>query len=152
VRVLDGAKGWRGDAGQLARVEGAPLLAMVYQMLRSTVPESLVLYRKLLEDRGAKAREGAECRVLGLRWSKELDLSFWIDSKTHRVVWVEGAIEAGPMKTGFATQYGDFRTTEGLLFPFSEENYASGQHTGTTTVRAVRFAPKDLGPFDPTRL
>ena len=26
------------------------------------------------------------------------------------------------------------------------------ENTGTTTVRSVRFSPKDLGPFDPTRL
>lgn len=152
VRVLDGVNGWRGDASKLGRVEGAPKLAMVYQLLRSTVPESLVLHRARLVDRGTKAKDGAEYRVLGLPWSAELDLTFWIDPKTHRVAWVEGAIQAGPMKTNFATQYGTFQVVEGVLVPFSEENYASGQHTGTTTVREVRFAPKDLGPFDPTRL
>jgi hypothetical protein len=54
--------------------------------------------------------------------------------------------------TRFATQYEDFRTVEGVLFAFREQNYASGQHTGTTRVREVRFSPKDLGPFDPTKL
>ncbi|MBI5014125.1 MAG: hypothetical protein HZB55_01375 [Deltaproteobacteria bacterium] len=150
VRVLDGDKGWRGDATRLGRVDGAPRLAMVYQMLRSTVPESLTRHRALLVDRGAQSREGAEYRVLALPWSKELDLTFWIDPKDHRVTWVEGGIRTGPLTTNFATQYKDFRTVDGVLVPFVEENYASGQHTGTTTVRAVRFAPADLGPFDPT--
>lgn len=152
VRVLDGERGWRGDAGRLARVEGAPRLAMIYQMLRSTVPDSLVRYRGRLVDRGTKSRDGAEYRVLGLPWSQELDLNFWVDPASHRVVWVEGALQAGPMQTSFATRFEDFRTVGGLLYPFAEENYAGGQHTGTTTVRSVVFAPKDLGPFDPTRL
>jgi hypothetical protein len=125
---------------------------MVYQMLRSTVPESLVRHRDRLEDRGTRTQGETEYQVIGLPWSQELDVSFLVDVKTHRVVWVEGTIHAGPMQTTFATQYDDFRTVDGVLFPFLEQNYASGQHTGSTRVRAVVFAPKDLGPFDPTRL
>ena len=34
------------------------------------------------------------------------------------------------MKTNFATDYADFRTVDGVLFPFREANFASNQSTG----------------------
>ncbi len=150
VRILNGEKGWRGDDRVLRSVKGLPLLAMVYQMIRSTVPQSLAARAELLEDRGLKAKEGSQYRVLGLAWSRELDLAFWIDPKDKRVVWVEGVLLSGGGRTTFATKYGNFQRIEGVLFPFAEENFASGQHTGATKILAVTFAPKDLGPFDPS--
>jgi hypothetical protein len=77
-------------------------------------------------------------------------MSFWVDPKTHRVAWVEGLLQGGGIQSAFATHYRDFRAVEGVLVPFAEENYASGQHTGDTRVTAVSFSPADLGPFDPT--
>ncbi len=152
VRILDGARGWRGDAGRLQRVDGPPRLAMEYQLLRSTVPWVLVHHRKLLEDRGEAVRDGASYRRVGLPWSMDLDLTYWVDPVNRRVVWIEGVLRSPGGQTSFLTQYRDFRRVAGLLVPFVEENYAGGRHTGTTRVTAVSFSPPDLGPFDPTRL
>ena len=152
VRILDGEKGWRGDAHKLHRVDGLPKVAMVYQALRSAVPWVLVHHRKVLEDRGRQQWAGSDYRLVGLPWGTALDITFWIDAASRRVNRVDGVLKAGQARTVFGTEYLDFRRVKGLLFPFGENNYASGHHTGTTRVIAVVFSPADLGPFDPTKL
>ena len=151
VRILDGDLGWRGDAGGVRAVEGPPRTAMVYQFLRSAVPWVFVEYAGRFVDRGTRSEAGATFRAVGLPWSPELDLTYWIQEQTRRVVRVEGVLRMGDATTVFATAYGDFRRVGGLLVPFSEENYASGRHTGTTQVLSVSFDPPDLGPFSPSR-
>ncbi|WP_169709457.1 hypothetical protein [Deferrisoma camini] len=151
VRVLNGDRGWRGDAGRLQRVEGLPLLAMRYQLLRSAVPWVFTAHRRLLEDRGTRRRNGVDYRLVGLPWSMGLDLVYWIDPVTRRVDLVEGTLRARGGAAPFATEYSDFRRVDGVLVPFHEENYASGRHTGTTRLVSVRFGTQGLGPFDPTR-
>lgn len=152
VRILDGDRGWRGDDGRLQRVDGPPRTAMEYQLLRSEIPWVFVHHRSRMEDRGEAFRQGAACRRVGLPWSQDLDLTYWVDAASRRVVWVEGTVRFPGGQTGFATDYGDFRRVEGLLVPFLEENYAGGAHTGTTRIREVVFGAEGLGPFDPTRL
>jgi hypothetical protein len=152
VRVLDGERGWRGDDRQLKRVDGLPNVAMVYQALRSAVPWVFVHHRKILEDRGRREWQGNGYRLVGLPLGTSLDLTYWIDAASRRVTRVDGVLKARGAQTVFGTAYGDFRRVEGLLFPFTEDNFASGHHTGKTKVLSVAFSPGDLGPFDPTRL
>jgi hypothetical protein len=152
VRILNGTAAWRGDDTRLQRVEGPPKLAMIYQLLRATIPWVFVHHRKLFEDRGTGRRDGVELRRVGLPWAMDLDLTFWVDPVNRRVPWVEGLIRTAQGPIAFATRYEDFRRIDGVLVPFAEENYAGDQHTGTTRVRSVVFAPAHLGPFDPTRL
>jgi len=151
VRILNGPRGWRGDAGVLRRVTGLPRLAMEYQILRSAVPWVFTRYRELLEDRGWRRSGGRSWRLVGLPWSMSLDLTYWVDGETLLVLRVEGLLRATGRTSVFATQYADFRPVDGVMFPFLEQNYASGRRTGATTVTSVAFHPPDLGPFDPTR-
>jgi len=150
IRILNGTRGWRGDRSGVTPVDGLPKVAMVFQMLRSAVPWVFVHHRALVEDRGTRSDGGAGLRLLGMRWSRELDMIFGVDEKTGRVILVEGTLQGtGDKTTIFGTQYSDFRRVEGVLFPFAEENFASGFHTGTTRVSSVVFSPPDLGPFEP---
>ncbi|MBI5444970.1 MAG: hypothetical protein HY900_27640 [Deltaproteobacteria bacterium] len=152
VRILDGEKGWRGDERVLRRVDGLPKVAMMYQLVRSALPECLVWRRSALQDLGSKAREDAEYRVLRLPWSNELAVTFWIHPKTYRVVWVEGSLQLGQSRGSFATKYGNFHEVDGVVFPFLEENFVGEQRTGVTKVHAVIFGPPDPGPFEPSGL
>ncbi len=151
VRILNGPRGWRGDAGVLRRVTGLPLLAMEYQILRSAVPWVFTRYRQLLEDRGPRRSGGRTWRLVGLPWSMSLDVTYWVDADTSLVLRVEGLLRAEGRTSVFATQYADFRPVDGVMFPFLEQNYASGRRTGATTVLTVTWGPPDMGPFDPTR-
>jgi hypothetical protein len=152
VRILDGKKGWRGSDRQLQRVDGPPLLATVYQALRSNPPWILGHYRELLTDHGTLARDNRQYRGIGLPWSGDLDLIYWVDEANLHVVRVEASLTMGSARTVFATAYDDFRPIEGVLWPFAEENFAGGRHTGSTRVTAVTFDPPEFRPFDPTRL
>ncbi len=152
VRILNGKRGWRGDAGRLRRVTGLPLLAMRYQLLRSALPWVLVEHRGLLEDRGSRRRGGQDYRLVGLPWSMELDLTYWVNTISRRVERVEAVLRTGPVHALFATEYREFRRVKGVLVPFTEENYANGRHTGTTRILSVTFGPPGMGPFDPTRM
>ncbi len=152
VRILNGERGWRGDAGRLRRVSGLPLLAMRYQLLRSALPWVLVAHRELLEDRGSRRRGGQDYRLVGLPWSMDLDVTYWVNTVSRRVERGEAVLRAGPARTVFATEYRDFRRVKGVLVPFTEESYASGRHTGTTRILSVTFGASDMGPFDPTRM
>ncbi|MGE5303241.1 MAG: hypothetical protein ACM3TN_07915, partial [Alphaproteobacteria bacterium] len=64
-----------------------------------------------------------------------------VDPKTHRIVRSDGAIRMGSAEVSFETQYSDFRIVDRVLFPFQEENYASGVHTGTTKVKSILLNP-----------
>ncbi len=152
VRILDGDRGWRGDATRVQRVTGLPRTAMVYQMLRSAVPWVFSAHRDRFEDRGRQVVGTDDYRLAGLPWSDQLDITYWINAVSRRVERVEAVLRGGRGRTGFGTGYRDFRRVDGVLVPFVEENYASGRHTGTTRVRSVVFSPPDLGPFDPGRL
>ncbi len=152
VRLLDGARGWRGDATRVQRVTGLPLAAMEYQFLRTAIPWVFSAHRGRFEDRGRQVVGADDYRLVGLPWSGQLDLTYWINAVSRRVERVEAVLRGGRGRTGFGTGYRDFRRVDGVLVPFVEENYASGRHTGTTRVRSVVFSPLDLGPFDPSRL
>ena len=59
-------------------------------------------------------------------------------------------LKAPGMATHFETRYTDFRRVDGLLFPWSEETFASGMHTGSVTFDRVTVDPKiAAGEFAP---
>lgn len=150
VRILDGEKGWRGDDHVLRRVDGFPRLAMLYQLVRSGIPECLVRRKTEVRDLGTKTKEGTEYRVLALAWSPELEVSFWVHPKSYRILWTEGILRVGESAAVFGTRYGNFQRVDGVLYPFLEETLVpGGQRTGRAKVTSLSFAPEDLGPFDP---
>lgn len=149
IRILDGDRGWRGSPERVSPVQGLPHTSMVYQLLRSSVPWSLVQHRERLERSGGQTDGEARLVVLTLPWSPALKVEFFVDEASHRVVRVEGTLAMGPTTMAFATRYADFRVVEGLLVPHVEESFAGGRHTATTRLTAVRLGADDLGPFSP---
>lgn len=150
VRLLSGNEGWRGDAATVEPVQGVPRTAMVYQLLRANPPWALTTYRDKVSLTPDQTREGKTYKVLRLAWSSDLEVDFWADAAGGRVTRVEALVRGGGMSISFATEYSDFRTVEGVLVPFTEENFASGRHAGTTKVQSVAFTREGLGPFKPS--
>jgi hypothetical protein len=151
VRVLDGDKGWRGDERGLVAVTGPLLAAMRLQAARAAVPW-------ILDEHRAEARPAPALTVKGFRYEgveitvgEGLTLRAYVDSATHFVVNVQGRLVTPAMSTAFETLYGEFRVVQGVVFPFWEENFASGVHTGSTTFDTV-FVNRALpsgGPNNP---
>ena len=125
TRVVDGDHGTQNGK----EAAGMGLAAMRLQAARLALPA-------LLLDRRAdvKVRDG---NVLEVAIAPGLTVTMEVDAKTHRVVRSVGKGEG----IEFATSYGDFRSVGGLLFPFSEENFANGTKTATTTLAKVEINP-----------
>ncbi len=140
IRILDGGKGWRSEAdGKMPPAEGFLLTSMVLQAARANLPW-------LLDERRATTKvlppmEGGKLQGLEIPLGQGLTLTVYIDTATGRIVRSSGVLVAPEMKTNFATDYSDFRTVDGILFPFREANFASNQSTGDTVITRVIVNP-----------
>ena len=147
IRVLDGARGWRNGT----EVTGtAPYLAMVLQAARLDLPYLLASRRLQLQDRGALRRGGEVLRAVAVPLGNEVSLTVEIEPATGRILRSAGRMPVGGGSTEFVAVYSDFRTVEGMLVPFREENWVSGVRTGETVLERVeplRVAP--MGAFRP---
>ena len=140
VRILDGAKGWRsGGKGTLAPVEGFLLGSMVAQSGRANLPW-------ILDERRASARllppaDGGKLQGIAVPLGTGLTLTAYVELATGRILRSTNDLDLPGMKTGFVTDYADFRTVGGVLFPFHEGNFASGQTTGETVITKITINP-----------
>lgn len=139
LRILEGAKAWRGPgAGALAEVGGPLRGAMVLQAARAWLPRLLDAHRSDVSVAGAS--DGRT--VLDVRVADGLVLRVFVEDSTGFVVRSESILEAAPGAVGFATDYSDFREVGGVVFPFREETFASGFHTGSAVLQLVEVNPK----------
>ncbi|MEW6087048.1 MAG: hypothetical protein AB1498_01940 [bacterium] len=137
IRLLEGEKALRGfGPDKLSSVTGPLRDSMVLQAARANIPWILDSMR--LKIRLMKTKEGQSVLVVPL--DKGMYMNAFIDAKTHLVTRAE-TVSEGPMKLEFAADYSDFRKVDNVLFPFREENYASGAHTATTKVDSIKLNP-----------
>ncbi|MEW6087029.1 MAG: hypothetical protein AB1498_01845 [bacterium] len=137
IRLLDGENALRGFApGKLALVQGPLRDSMVLQAARANIP--WLLDKMRAEIRLTKSKDNSP--VLEVPIGEGMFLKAFVDIKTHLIIRAE-TVSEGEMKLGFAADYSDFRKVNNVLFPFKEENYASGSHTATTTVNKIMLNP-----------
>lgn len=142
TRILDGARGWRSGGQERlapAPVEGFLLASMVLQAGRANLPW-------LLDERRAEARLTPPAQDGGLQGievplGQGLKVTAYVDLSTGLIKRSTGDLDVGGMKTGFVTDYWDYRSVEGVLFPFHEGNFASGRNTGATTITKITLNP-----------
>jgi hypothetical protein len=140
TRLLDRSQGWRSDGtGMVAPVEGFLLGSMVAQAGRANLPW-------ILDERRAGARllagsDGGQLQGIALSLGSGLTLTAYVELASGRIVRSTSELDMPGMKTAFVTDYSDFRPVAGVLFPFHEGNFASGQTTGETTVTKVTVNP-----------
>lgn len=130
VRIVDGEHGTQNGK----EASGMGLAAMRLQAARIAPAALLAEHRAAVHDAGL--RDGR--RVLEVAVAPGLTVTMDVDPKTNRVLRSVSKAEG----IEFATDYGDFRTVDGLLFPFSEDNFANGTKTATTTLTKVEVNPK----------
>lgn len=140
LRILKGFQAWRGSTPHtLAEVSGILRDAMLLQLLRANIPDLLMRMQshvRLLEYTDSEI-------TLELPTGADLQFRLTVNPHTFRVVQTEGQLSAGDRDVVFQTRYADFREVNGLLFPFAEENYASGVHTASTRITHVLVNPQD---------
>jgi hypothetical protein len=144
TRILDGSVGWRSDGkGGMGKSEGGLLFSMVLQAARADLPW-------LLDEKRAFAKllapiDGGKTRGIELPVGPGLTLTAYVDTVTGRIVRSSGILDVPGMKTNFAADYSDFRSVDGVLFPFQELNAAAGQTTGGATVTKITLNPPLAG-------
>lgn len=147
IRALRGREGWRCVGGECDPAAGPMLDAMVLQAARAGAPWVLM-------DRAEDARlldslefRGRRLPGVELPLGGGLTLQLYADPATHRIEVSRGFLVHGGMKTPFATNFSDYRRVGEVWFAFGEENFASGAHTGNTTIGKIDLNPK-LVPSD----
>jgi hypothetical protein len=121
VRVVDGDHGTQNGKD----ATGVGLDAMRLQAARLSLPELLIEKRetlRLLED-----------RVIEIPLAPSMTLTVEVDPESGHIIKSTGK-SAG---VEFSTSYADFRTVDGLLFAFREENSAAGMKTGTNQLAKI---------------
>jgi hypothetical protein len=124
TRIVDGDHGTQN--GKAA--SGAGLAAMRLQAARLAIPALLLDHR---------ADVKVHDNVLEVAVAPGLTLVMEVDAKTNRVT---RSVSKGEGME-FATSYADFKSVDGLLFPFTEENSANGTKTATTTLAKIEVNP-----------
>jgi len=138
LRAVDGNTGRRGTSpADLVPVQGPLLGSMIVQAARAHLPW-------ILDTRRADVRlveRGAAGDVVELPLQQGLRVQATIDRGSRLITRTVGLVPAGPTEIRFQTDFSDFRKVSGVLFPFREENHASGVHTGTTIVTSILVNP-----------
>jgi len=142
LRVLDGARGWRGDAQRgTVEVQGPMLDSMVLQLARANIPWILAERKADLRRCEPGRMTGTEMPCLEIALAEGLSLQAYVDPASHRVARCITHLTRGGMTTNFDTRFSEFRAVDGVLFAFREENYAGGTHTASTTIEKVALNP-----------
>lgn len=129
VRDVDGSQGTNNGKA----VTGTQLDAMTLQWGRLAIPALLIEQRAHLRDLGVK--EGL--RLIEIPLTDTLTITAAVDPKTFHVVRSASKGTGGGQTIEFVTEYSDARKADGLLFGFTEENFAQGMKTATTTITEV---------------
>ncbi len=129
LRDVDGATGTHNGKP----VTGMQLDAMVLQWARLAIPALLVEQRTHLKDLGEK--EGL--RLIEIPFSDTLTIMAAVDPKTFHIIRSASKGTGGGQTIEFVTEYKDLRKEGGLLFAFTEENFAQGMKTADTKIESV---------------
>ena len=138
IRIFKDGHVWRGPSFQKLTPASGPLRsAVILQAARSYLPWLLVHAKNTprLES------NGDDYHVLDIEPGEDMLLRVFVDKKTFLISRAESLVKAGEKVVIFRTEYSDYREIGGVLFPFLEENYASGVHTATTNVRGIKLNP-----------
>lgn len=118
VRVVDGDHGTQNGK----EATGMGLDAMRLQAARLALPLLLAQKRSELKSAGANQIE--------IPLSGAMSITITVDPTSGHILKSVGKAEG----IEFTTSYGDFKTVDGLLFAFREENTAQGMPTGTNEI------------------
>jgi hypothetical protein len=143
--MLDGMRGWRDRGTGPQTVTGMLLTAMILQAARADLPWILDAHRNVVRVVGPVVRGDRSLVGLEIQMGTSMLFRAYVDTDTHYVVESLGILMAGGQQVRFETRYTDFRSVDGIVFPFAEENYASGTHTGSTRITSVDVNP-DVAP------
>lgn len=140
IRLLNGAKGYRGAPGQLKEVSGGLYLAMVYQYNQLDLPFGFIDGALTLPDSpGPPGPEGESVIRCEDRGGNSLE--FTLRKSDFRIVKTTGYFQVNSALTSLSAEFDDFRLVGGVLLPFRIVNYAGGTKISETKITNYRINP-----------
>ncbi|HEY6194088.1 MAG TPA: hypothetical protein VI504_03520 [Candidatus Eisenbacteria bacterium] len=148
TRIVSGESGWRGLGAEVLTANGPMLDAMILQAARADLPWFLLQHASDAHAIEPLDHDGHSIVGVEVPLERGLSIRAYVDTTSGRIEVSQGRmVREGGGETVFQTDYSDFRKVGRVVFAFHEENFASGQPTGTTTFDRVGLNPK-LVPAD----
>ena len=139
TRILNGFRGWRGNANEpLPEVHGPSYLAMAYQFKYLDLPFGFLDKGYKISYLGRETLRALPVEVLQLEDNEGTIMRVSIDDGTHLIVRVVGSFGIGPGGAELAAEFSDFRDVEGVKFPFRVTNYSGENKIAETLVTEIR--------------
>jgi len=149
-RILNGSRGFRGTGEQLEEVFGPRYLAMVYQYNELNLPYGFLDNSYAVSEIRKDVRNGEEVRVLKCTDHAGNAMEVFVSVENYRIVKSIGTFVMGPQTMSLSSEYSDFRSVDGILFPFRIDNYAGGFKISETILTRYSVNPPiDQSLFTP---
>jgi hypothetical protein len=149
-RILNGPKGYRGTKDRLEQVSGPRYLAMVYQYNELNLPYGFLDNSYTVSEIGKDRLNGQEVRVFRCTDHANNVMEVSVSTENYRIVKISGTFAMGSQSTSLSSVYTDFRSVDGILFPFRIDNYADGFKISEITItRYMVNPPIDDSLFSP---
>lgn len=140
TRILNGSRGWRRSNNKPpAEVIGPPLLGMVYQYKYLDLPFGFLDNSYTITLLPRETLHGEAVDVLLLSDAEGPPMRVYVDAKTHLIARVVGSFSFGGMGTELAAEFFDYRSVEGIRFPFRIVNYGGENKIAETLINEMRL-------------
>ncbi len=140
-RILQGDRGFEGDAATVSPVIGAAYDAMVYQYDQLDLPFGLVDKSLIVQSLRRDTLQGRPVDILKLADRTGHELKAVVDADRHLIVRVSGSIAMGTNSSALRADFSDFKSVGGVLLPFHIINYADDVRISETEITGYEINP-----------
>ena len=135
VRILSHGNGLQGSGHRLSVAKPVSLSSMRYQYGYLDLPMSLADGSAKAVHRGVEELHGRPMEILLIELASAPNLKVYIDFETHLIRRVEARFDMGGMGSSLlGTEYDNFKTVDGAVFPLTLNNFAGGKNISVLTI------------------
>jgi len=135
-RILDSTRGFQGTDGKVEEVFGPRYHAMVDQFNELNLPFGLIDNTFSISELRKAKLQGAEVRGLRLLDRAGNEMVVYVSTEEYLIVKCISTFENGLNSMNLSTEFSDFRSVGGILFPFRIVNHIGGQLISDITITA----------------
>jgi hypothetical protein len=135
-RILDSTRGFQGADGRVEEVFGPRYHAMVDQFNELNLPFGLIDNTFSITELRKVNLQGADVRGLRLLDRAGNEIVVYVSTADHLIVKCMSTFENGLDSMNLSTEFSDFRSVGGILFPFRIVNHIGGQLISDITITA----------------
>ena len=134
-RILSNNKGFQGSGQTFGAASPLSTTSMRYQYAYLDLPMSLADGTAKVSDYGVEALRGQKMEILWIDLDDAPRLKVYIDFETHLIRRVEAKFLMGGMGSSIlGTEYDNFKTVDGVVFPLKLLNFASDNNISLISI------------------